>query len=357
MAKTKTPVKSLNVNIQVGDMNNFRCLPKWFDYKDTRIRISTNEYEYEVHESEVRSNYDLCITSNLNITTNDAINLVGPEGFWINTRLPKLQQAIVINRIYNKHKARLPNFRPVGAFYQPELLWGNHAIDIPNHISKVVIKGQLGARGIGQLVVNLATAPLAGVLTEISRSVNKPLVEENGIKVSKSKPEDVLSKFVGLTYNTDGEISEGEGWQHFKDKNVFIQEYVNFISNEYRVLRYPGDGCIYICERPINGGSKDFPQAGTATDRMLINGGYLRKLDNFPLYNNFTASMAREIKLMIESIGDSSIGSFDIFVTEHGEWGIFEFSNQFAVDDYCNAFTVEFHKAAVIAALKQRDLL
>jgi hypothetical protein len=243
---------------------------------------------------------------------------------------------------------KLPKFRPIVTWYSSKQFEGNNGgnDDIKG---RVVLKANNGARGIGQIFVDTDITPLAGVLTQLRRIINKKDNEGKSLPIS-----DITKAFPDVVYKTDGENHSNEGDEHFRNFDFFIQEYVPNIKAEYRLLRSL-DGSIYVAKRDIAESNDSYKQATVKVDSTYVNNGYPETIDNCKELEFIGTDLA-STRYILNSLFDRltfGFGSVDLFVTQDNQWGILEHCNQFATEDYHPSFMVDFHKTQIDVLLEK----
>ena len=151
-------------------------------------------------------------------------------------------------------------------------VWG------PRGKGTYVIKSALGARGIGQILV---PAEVPG---------DQVLISIDCISANENTKAVLESKHPGIAYNIDGEHRVGEGLQRLKEA-LFIQEYIEGIDAEYRVL-VGANGRLVWCPRSFYG--EIYKQATGVTDKyddVIASGQYVPDLELQKKVQQFTANL------------------------------------------------------------------
>ena len=195
------------------------------------------------------------------------------------------------------HQLTIPHY------YMATLREGEHVaitnFGIPK-CDKVVIKEQLGARGSNQVVV-----PTNMLTTLLKHAKGKTLGE-------------VKEMFPDLIY------TDNSNWEmmFFDEPNdLFISELITNVKSEFRLL--VGGNKIYGRERVIKAGP--YPQANLETDRFHT----VQEVQYEPIEDMFDETLVDTLYAFVNYI-DLPIGSVDLYSTTSGDWGIFEYSTQFA---------------------------
>lgn len=219
---------------------------------------------------------------------------------------PRLKRMTQYLNVFKFNQSRTPSNLleiTIPKYYLATLRDGEHVavtnFGIPN-CDKVVIKEQLGARGSNQVVV-----PTNMLTTLLKHSKDKTLGE-------------VKDMFPDLIYtdNSDWDL------EFFADLNdLFISELITNVKSEFRLL--VGGKKIYGRARSINAGP--YPQANLEVDKFHT----VQEVKYDPIEDMFDSDLVETLYAFVEYI-DLPIGSVDLYSTSDGDWGIFEYSTQFA---------------------------
>lgn len=217
---------------------------------------------------------------------------------------PRLKRRTQYLNVFKFNQGRSPEeCITIPHYYMATLREGEHVaitnFGIPK-CDKVVIKEQLGARGSNQVVV-----PTNMLTTLLKHAKGKTLGE-------------VKDMFPDLIY------TDNSNWDmmFFDDPNdLFISELIGNVKSEYRLL--VGGDTIYGRERTIKQGP--YPQANLDTDKFhTVQDVVYDTIDNM-----FDETLVKTLYAFAKFI-DLPIGSIDLYSTTDGNWGIFEYSTQFA---------------------------
>ena len=217
---------------------------------------------------------------------------------------PRLKRRTQYLNVFKFNKGRSPEAQlTIPHYYMATLREGEHVaitnFGVPK-CDKVVIKEQLGARGSNQVVV-----PTNMLTTLLKHAKGKTLGE-------------VKDMFPDLIY------TDNSNWDmmFFDDPNdLFISELISNVKSEYRLL--VGGDTIYGRERTIKQGP--YPQANLDTDKFhTVQDVVYETIDNM-----FDETLVETLYAFAKFI-DLPIGSIDLYSTTDGNWGIFEYSTQFA---------------------------
>lgn len=225
-----------------------------------------------------------------------------PNRYFHFPRLKRMTQYIKLFHFNEQASGGLvPIFIP--EFYTATQKHGEHVaitnFSLPKS-DKVVIKEQFGARGSNQVVVP-------------SNMVTTLLKHSKGLTMAEVK-----AKFPDLIY------SEGTNMDAVffnKPADLFMSELVPKVKNEWRLL--VGGRRIYGRERMIKQGP--YPQANLDHDVFPT----VQTVNYSPIEEMFDKDLVDTLHAMVDFI-NLPLGSVDLFLTEDGRYGIFEYSTQFA---------------------------
>lgn len=225
---------------------------------------------------------------------------------------PKDEQANFVNAACKD----LKHFKALETYYYFDI----NAID--NRQDKLIYKPGLGARSIGQIVFKPQSISRGLLRSLVIRNNTLAEFKEALAKQRLQSAQDVI--FV------DGHAQfENEGFSQLKQYGVF-QEYVSDIKSEYRIITsHEGMPCI-----SIKRARQEVMQDGLSTGHFIPEGrpdpvSYDAFSRDFPAFN-------KELKKFLFN-NFLPFYSIDIFVTEQGQWGIFEFSHEFCNIEYSEA--------------------
>lgn len=192
--------------------------------------------------------------------------------------------------------------------------WGGR--NYPVRPGRMVVKPNDGARGIGQFVVDTHLVNIDAFL----KSLNALLATEY---TAESLAEFLAKYENAVTYHTGSENKPLEGLATLKEQGVIVQSVVEDISSEYRIITNKDCEPTYVQKRRIRDPESVFPQA--------TGGGSLIDKDSIVDIDEMPGCVNRDMLnyLCRHAIGPMS--SIDLFVTNDGHWGIFEFCNQFGI--------------------------
>lgn len=200
---------------------------------------------------------------------------------------------------------------------------------IPTDVD-LVLKPATGARGIGQYLLK-QTRPRGKrtwttAIDEFLKSLRKErkVVPVEGIEV-------VIGK--GM------EKGDAEGLTSLLQETPIIEEHIKGIFAEFRLI-VVGGSIVYGQRRYPRGVDNEFVQAtgssGHSDDGMMIDSLHvyrdLSKLFGYAeLENKWNQDTLPSIVRLMSRL-PNLVNSVDLFLTEQGKWGVFEFSPQFGME-------------------------
>jgi len=311
------------VALQFDALTNFNHLPPRFEVKGgtkkdpVMYHVTTHgEPRYEMSGTQVITNFDVMI-ANQHRDTPDGIPWLEllPKQVAVIPRHDKISQALRINN------CELPpdsGHRKI-ATYSSDSAKLDQAYSFGTKIQgSVVIKPRHGARGLGQFVVDTDKVSI-GMLIHDIRNESLPIA-------------DVITKYTPhVTYHGGMENYDNEGRSQLLAQGMAVQERVPGVKDEFRVLVGANSEIVAILPRSrykkVTGGEgahgHDYDQAtGTSVflDRDYKGMDLEEVLPKPAQYKGF-------IKMLKDVV--PPLNSVDLFTTEDGEWGIFEYCNQF----------------------------
>lgn len=192
-------------------------------------------------------------------------------------------------------------------------------IGIPN-CDKVVIKHAQGAKGSNQLVV---PTNMLQTLLKVTRA------EELTLGGIKKRFPDII-----ITEGSDMELGLLLDYNNF-----VVTEFISNIKNEWRLL--VGGDKIYTRERFISAG--EYPQSNL----NVVTYPNTAPVTYTPLEDsNIPEDVINSIKQYVKFIG-LPLGSLDLYKDNDGNFGVFEYSTQFAFHGASPSFIRQLHLDAV----------
>ena len=254
--------------------------------------------EFDGHA--LKKNFDYHI--DFNLSTNKLHSELLPDEYISYPRLRRQTQYIKISR-YNNNRPENAVPLHIPKFYISTNRSGEH-LAIANYglptTDKVVIKDSMGARGSNQIVVP------TNMLTTL-------LKHSKGLTFGEIK-----IKFPDLIY------SDNSNWDKVlfnTPADIFISDLIPSVAKEWRLL--VGGNNIYGREREIKPGP--YRQANLNLDIIQT----VPDVKYTHIEEMFDNELVISLYGLINSI-DLPIGSLDLYITEDGQYGLFEYSSQYA---------------------------
>lgn len=216
----------------------------------------------------------------------EEVRILGSE------RPTKRDMVVIADRAMDGHPS-VTNYIPIPT-------WGRRGV--PHFTGgPLVIKADNSARGVGQIVFDPKIVPLSKLLTAIS---HRRLDDIHGM---------------GLKVTYDDRENEEQALQQIFE-SFHIQKLVTNITAESRILAFGEDQAQWLTfDRMRHPG--EYVQA-RGNQRMADTGMLFRECAHW-----------QEIKtLILHLLKKTPVLSLDVFYTDDGKWGIFEYSNQFGMD-------------------------
>ena len=345
--------------------------------------LDYNNFTTSVIDSQFSRHYSLKIKTSISRSAFDKfpyeLNKLRKEATF--TRLQKSTQQAYLKKALRGSE----NFYPIPTWSKPFTA----TID-SNKL--YVLKAEHGARGIGQFYFNpgsISLSKISKILTKVSKTADeirsKPKTADDIDKVQYNSGEPLKTNLLkeaikdidDVKYISDRDNHPDEGFDilfnDLHDDSGAICEYIEHIAAEFRVLT-GCDGVPVYCigrtlERRVAIGSVQISQGcgnnETPNDNMIQPGGPT------PVLLSYTPITSRDEKGIVcgEQLVDNRVSmdpilttiaslqlpmhSFDVFVTYHGKWGIFEFCPQFGVDAVPQDLLVKQSMEYIEKTLKQ----
>lgn len=342
-------MKRITAVVNVHAMNNWDCLGQG-------VILGNNEYEVIFHrdprmsiiDGKVKFNFDVVITDGkLEIEGVGLENLVPANRRHTIKRYNKIEQQTRLLACVDLNIADgeaeefiFENFQPVIMHYQRQSSGLSCLVD-PSNL--VVVKPIDGARGIGQFLVDPSKIPLAVVVDVLDRFRNDRIEAKDVLSaLRKYDPE--------LKYSTAGENSEHEGLLAIYSQGFCIQDYIPNIKAEYRLITGYGDSPTYCQKRTVRAAdATNFAQA-TGSETNSAKGDDICDVEHVLKGADYEGLM-EFIKTVI-----GPLSSVDLFVTEDGKWGIFEYCNQFGIKGVPIKTVQRMHKDVLLGLIKKAQL-
>lgn len=173
-----------------------------------------------------------------------------------------------------------------------------------------IVKPELGARSLGQVIFNPEVTTLSAINNCIAEHTKENLAQQ-------------LVQLPGFpVYVSGDENEEHDGCQTLKEQSLFNQEYVPDIDKEFRVIMNHRNEVGYCIERERtvhNDSGKVTVATASGAKRSITTATYCLP----------PALKAHEAEInQLLSRGSFELYAFDFFTTVSGQWGVFEFAPQ-----------------------------
>lgn len=325
-------MKTLTLAITSDCVDNIAVLPPVIHFADQNTQVLVHrDALVELDDNEPVCNFDLHIAFTTYAVT-DAQTLY-PDRYVHMHRNSKTSQALELARLVKANKLDIQ----IPAIYRSTnrnvLSVAISHYGVPKG-DVVVVKRENGARGCGQALV-----PVNQLNDFLSRG-GEPFNE-----LEKAFPDVHFTPM----YSSDGVVTdEMKNQGYFQNDTVYVSEYVDNIVAEYRVL--VGGTTIRCRGREISGDA--YKQANMDVSRP-VSGGSPAYVE---LETLLSPKMAADIKALID-VMNFRYGSIDLYVTEDGQLGIFEYCHQFGFKATDPNFIRELSVQFVRHVLEQRGML
>lgn len=337
----RAPIPTIIISHQHPYINNFDVLPAVMHIGDVRvIRLNHhNAMEAEVSYTDGHlqgSVFDLLITDEV-VTPVGRTEKVPTVSL---PRLTKIKQARRINTaVQEMGKEKISHFTPIKSF----LLSDASALGCFEGTPRIVVKHEHGARGLGQIVVDLN---LIGY--DKARHLLFKLKQAADSSDGVEKVAEVIEQSKGAFLISKGhEKYDGEYLDYLKDISV-VQGLIEDVQTEYRLLTDLEGNIVWAQERDLEG---DVFKTATGSNG---NTQYLHLPENTLMADNQV--VFNEVQALLKYMG-ISLNSVDLFITKEGQWGIFEFCNQWGIQGVNAGWAKEYQTRAMTDILKAHGLI
>lgn len=196
----------------------------------------------------------------------------------------------------------------------------------------IILRPQLGARSIGLIVFDPSVTTIYSMLEILDKYRHQPTPDAE--RYSKEKIDsfnlEIRDKFKSLpgypAWRSDDDRYIGEGVNQLLNGG-FAQEYVPNVNKEYRVIVGGSNKPVYCIERKrtVYDELKDVKLAYGRGKDVGVHGSF-KSLEEAGLPKTVISEFNYLLKF-----ADFSLFAFDIYTTDDGKWGIFEFSPEFGM--------------------------
>lgn len=331
--------KCISFNILVNQyVDTWKCLPNYF-----RMLING-------HACHIRLTYGFphLFMKDLNkspehgwdliITNQDEVDLIDPRKL-VMPRYRKSYQAYMMNNVAEAHPELYSDYNQLVTYdinNADDCGYRNMPL-LPE--GRWVLKSNVGARGVAMLFFNVERKSNSTLTTALKKLDDAFTAANGGIP----KLEDPNCQFIVGDYRGEEEIANI--WR--SERGWCLQQVVPDVKQEYRIIKGI-DEIEFILERPTHkvGGQQ---VVSAESDKLVFSrhsGGAITPEKIFD---------GNIIKFIIDALPNCS--SIDLYRTESGKWGIFEFSNQFFLEDIPQEDVVVTHKNWLAKLIKSKYTL
>lgn len=306
-------------------MNNFNVLHQGIEIAGKRVYFH-NDPQVSIIDGEAHFNFDYII-SNGTMTIDDTLveDLVPSSMVTTTRRYDKNIQAVRINNFVQDQDFK--KFHKIKAWSHLQKEGFAHLVDLKG---KVVIKPKDGARGIGQLLVDTDQISLTRVVEDLNKFLVDGYDKQPLLDLIASNPN-------SIKYSIGAERSPDEGLTVLFEQGYVIQSFVENLKDEYRLLTDHNCNIVYCQIRKTRIYKNGFPQAtGSNADGLLGK-------DVVDINTVLSKVALKQLTAIAKSV-IGPVSSIDLFITNSGEWGIFEYCNQFGVKGVPYKKVLEIHK-------------
>lgn len=310
-------------------------------------------------------------------------------------RFTKSFQAAMLKKSFEKSPDDYGNMRLIPTWSTPGNVFGQHceAINGMNYpmvlrdYADYVIKPDLGAKSTGQVVFNTNKHSAVEVVCMV-RGQNNPqterLVKSDDPNVQpkdavEERAKDKSKTFFGMDKFPEGiKVYVGNEYpekvdDYFMQQALVIQEVIKDISAEFRIIvGENGIDMMLVRPRGAEGNSGDYKAVTCDKDKLILSsskgpsafadiGGFAAALSSYcgfrdkPRTEKVHNIIAPEVALFISRNMDYlRYNSVDLFLTTSGQWGIFEFCNQFNTNDMGQTAATQMHQRWALAEISKR---
>lgn len=310
-------------------VNNISLLPPSFTFKDgdeTIHCIIHTSPVTEIVNGFTVSNFDLMLDFAVD-HPNQNLKLALGKRYLPIPRYTKENQNIILSGINIEGFVVPRTYKTYGRDTNDGALCFISKHGIPHNTDKVIVKEVHGAKGANQALVP------------------KHRLELFLAQASSEKATTLYDKFPDVVFTTDDKESN----ENYFTQSILVQEYIPNVAREFRLL-VSGDD-YYIRER----GMVDSTSVeGNNYKHANINYKEYRETELVEWINlttepteaiiklGFTEDQIKIINYVLNHI-DIGLGSVDLFLTDDGKLGVFEWCHQFAFNNSDPGFIRQLH--------------
>lgn len=218
-----------------------------------------------------------------------------------------------------------------------------------------VLKPSDGARGVGQLVVNLGKGGIQiATMARLYDALKK--MDASDVYLNYQKWLDEVAKYEPHVQYFKGHGSLQEGVSALHEQSLTIQRRVDNVAEEFRVLvNHDSTELNWFKRRldnTVGAGVKnlfDYKQATGAVETADA----VQHVDESVIFDLYGRTAINEIKKLCQNL-KLGMNSLDVFFTTDGKWGIFEYSPQWGAVGMDPTWLHTFMSDNLSALLDQR---
>lgn len=308
-----------------------KILGHCFELDDKRILFHRTEFA-TYSTSKIVVNYDI----NLEVEMGSGV----PLSFESNnntleckiSRLTKMDQQSLLRTYYDN--------RPIKSkfIYIPTYDAQRYNLNVEStseseclYDDRFVMKPDSGSRGIGMVTIPCKS----NMLSSACNVINNILMESN-----RDAEELIIESNYG--YHSNREFKEYEGIEQLKNSRL-VQNQVKDIVREYRIITDAYSEVAFSSLRTLTD-DPVLPQA--VVGESSGNGVSIEEKE--------TETLVSDIKQVISGL-NIPINSVDVFITESGHWGIFEFQPEYDNLGVDSVVLEDIHKGFICRLIKELE--
>lgn len=313
------------------------------DIDGEKIRfVQSRDIRYAYEDGELIFNYDLLIS-----------NKVHDLPYIADIVLPRYTKNYQISHLKSISKKlekenKLINFKNIKCFnrYNSSTLNGTDMqVDLPDGL--IYIRPSDGARGVGNTIFDTTKANIYSFLRLLTKGNSSTFETDMKPFAHAFASSDGMSfkKFI------DGDLIK----DRYSNQFAVITEVIENISSEIRIITDHNSEIAMtefrtLSRFKIDYGSLEVPN----TIKQVIDDGTapIKIYRGLAIPKSSPISLTEEIKTLVKELPPMS--SVDIFFTEDGKWGIFEFCNQFGCEDFPVQWLQKLHEEFIIDLYRKK---
>lgn len=293
------------------------------------LNIRGEDVEYFIHRhplmkikggDTLQTNFDIIIDNSMDNEKKPVLQLLPAHRRFVNMREMK---SITRYKINNAGKGE-KGFIKIGAWSTNDDILNGSSGQFGNDFGgTVVLKDEWGARGIGQVLFDVAKVSPGDVLLQLAKIRDEVLGKPGELTDKVMTDEEILKIFhqrlPSAKFGYDLKSGIRESLSVITSNRLYLEEYIPDIVSDYRILFAPDESYIFRRSIELVDG---YPQACGSSGGMQD-----------PLTGPGLTKVSQEFNAALHTLNKAGIyyGSADLFITKNG-WGLFEYSAQFAAN-------------------------